>query len=125
MSAHSRRGDEIQVRERLQDLILRERVVTAYQPIMDLEDRTVERWGTGGWNDDGKNTTIWPDFTWRFRHRTRRFDTRAYVMRRPADVSAPASPANDMQQQLGAIWQEVLGLAEKDTVNTEYGLGYE
>ena len=41
VAAHSRRGDEIQVRERLQDLILRERVVTAYQPIMDLEDRTV------------------------------------------------------------------------------------
>jgi EAL domain-containing protein (putative c-di-GMP-specific phosphodiesterase class I) len=41
LAAHSRRGEEILVRERLQDLILRERVVTAYQPIMDLEDRTV------------------------------------------------------------------------------------
>jgi EAL domain-containing protein (putative c-di-GMP-specific phosphodiesterase class I) len=40
-AAHSRRSDEILVRERLQDLILRERMVTAYQPIMDLEDRTV------------------------------------------------------------------------------------
>jgi EAL domain-containing protein (putative c-di-GMP-specific phosphodiesterase class I) len=40
-AAHSRRSDEILVRERLQDLILRERMVTAYQPIMDLADRTV------------------------------------------------------------------------------------
>jgi EAL domain-containing protein (putative c-di-GMP-specific phosphodiesterase class I) len=40
-AAHARRSEEILVRERLQDLILRERMVTAYQPIMDLEDRTV------------------------------------------------------------------------------------
>jgi EAL domain-containing protein (putative c-di-GMP-specific phosphodiesterase class I) len=38
---HSRRADQIQVRERLQDIILRERVVTAYQPIMRLKERTV------------------------------------------------------------------------------------
>jgi len=40
-AAHSRRAESLLVRERLQDLILRDRVVTAYQPIMDLEDRTV------------------------------------------------------------------------------------
>jgi EAL domain-containing protein (putative c-di-GMP-specific phosphodiesterase class I) len=41
LAAHSRRADQLQVRERLQDIILRERVVTAYQAIMDIEDRTV------------------------------------------------------------------------------------
>jgi EAL domain-containing protein (putative c-di-GMP-specific phosphodiesterase class I) len=41
LAAHSRRGEEIQVRERLQDLILRERIITAYQPILELKDRTV------------------------------------------------------------------------------------
>jgi EAL domain-containing protein (putative c-di-GMP-specific phosphodiesterase class I) len=40
-AAHARRADQIQVRERLQDLILRERVLTAYQPILELKDRTV------------------------------------------------------------------------------------
>ena len=40
-AAHSRRGDQILVRERLQDIILRERVITAYQPIMKLKERTV------------------------------------------------------------------------------------
>ena len=40
-AAHSRRADQIQVRERLQDLILRERVITAFQPIMRLKARTV------------------------------------------------------------------------------------
>jgi EAL domain-containing protein (putative c-di-GMP-specific phosphodiesterase class I) len=36
-----RRSDELGVRERLQDLIVRERVVTAYQPILKLADRSV------------------------------------------------------------------------------------
>jgi cation diffusion facilitator CzcD-associated flavoprotein CzcO len=42
-------------------------------------------WNSGGcssWYIDanGKNTTIWPDFTWRFRHQTRRFDAAAYEL---------------------------------------------
>ena len=45
--------------------------------------RTV--WNTGGcasWYLDarGRNTTLWPDFTWRFGRRTRRFDARAYEL---------------------------------------------
>ena len=35
------RREELQMRERLLDIILRERIVTAYQPIMDLKTRTV------------------------------------------------------------------------------------
>jgi cation diffusion facilitator CzcD-associated flavoprotein CzcO len=43
--------------------------------------RTV--WSTGGcksWylSPDGRNTTLWPDFTFRFRRRTRRFDLERY-----------------------------------------------
>jgi EAL domain-containing protein (putative c-di-GMP-specific phosphodiesterase class I) len=41
MAAHARRGEQLVVREKLQDLILREKVVTAYQAIMELKDRTV------------------------------------------------------------------------------------
>jgi EAL domain-containing protein (putative c-di-GMP-specific phosphodiesterase class I) len=40
-AAHQRQADELQMRERLLDLILRERIVTAFQPIMDLQTRTV------------------------------------------------------------------------------------
>ena len=45
--------------------------------------RTV--WNSGGcssWYLDanGKNTTIWPDFTWRFWQQTRRFDVAAYEL---------------------------------------------
>ena len=40
VAAHERQAAHLQVRERLQDLILRERVVTAYQPIMSLRDRS-------------------------------------------------------------------------------------
>jgi EAL domain-containing protein (putative c-di-GMP-specific phosphodiesterase class I) len=40
-AAHQREGDFLMVRERLLDLLLRERIVTAYQPIMDLRTRTV------------------------------------------------------------------------------------
>jgi len=52
--------------------------------------RTV--WNAGGcasWYLDsrGRNTTLWPDFTWRFRRRTRRFDAAAYELR---DRVAPA-----------------------------------
>src|SRR4029453_8557028 len=40
-AASARRGEGLVGREKLQDLILRERVVTAYQAIMELKDRTV------------------------------------------------------------------------------------
>ena len=50
-------------------------------------------WNSGGcssWYIDanGLNTTIWPDFTWRFRRLTRRFDVAAYE---PEPVRAPVA----------------------------------
>jgi EAL domain-containing protein (putative c-di-GMP-specific phosphodiesterase class I) len=41
LASHQREGDYLMVRERLIDLLLRERIITAYQPIMDLRTRTV------------------------------------------------------------------------------------
>ena len=40
-AAHERRSDKLMIRERLQDIIIRQRVTTAYQPILLLQDRTV------------------------------------------------------------------------------------
>jgi cation diffusion facilitator CzcD-associated flavoprotein CzcO len=50
-------------------------------------------WNTGGcssWYLDanGRNSTIWPDFTWRFWQQTRRFDEPAYELR---SVSGPGA----------------------------------
>ena len=53
-------------------------------------------WNTGGcasWylDENGRNTTLWPDFTWRFWRRTRRFDPAPYVLAPArAAVHAPA-----------------------------------
>jgi cation diffusion facilitator CzcD-associated flavoprotein CzcO len=58
--------------------------------------RTV--WNAGGcasWYIDanGRNSTLWPDFTWRYRQRTARFDLSDYVAesRRAAATGVPAA----------------------------------
>ncbi len=43
-------------------------------------------WNTGGcqsWymDDKGRNPTLWPDFTFRFLQKTRRFDAESYAYR--------------------------------------------
>jgi EAL domain-containing protein (putative c-di-GMP-specific phosphodiesterase class I) len=40
-AAHQRRAEELSVLERLQDILLRERVATAYQPILRLQEGTI------------------------------------------------------------------------------------
>jgi cation diffusion facilitator CzcD-associated flavoprotein CzcO len=52
-------------------------------------------WSTGGcasWYLDrnGRNTTIWPGFTWPFRRLLRQFDPEHYELRAPARAPAPA-----------------------------------
>jgi cation diffusion facilitator CzcD-associated flavoprotein CzcO len=56
-------------------------------------------WSSGGcasWYLDatGRNTVLWPDFTFRFRELTRRFDVESYVLEpareRPVPAAAPA-----------------------------------
>jgi cation diffusion facilitator CzcD-associated flavoprotein CzcO len=59
---------------------------------------TVWMSGCASWYLDaaGRNVTIWPDFTWRYRRRTRRFDALAYELRAGAaepGVGAAASTA--------------------------------
>ena len=72
-------------------LEVRRSVLQAYtDDIQRRASKTV--WNTGGcasWylDDQGRNTTIWPDYTFRFRQRTKRFDPRAY------EFAAPVTPA--------------------------------
>jgi hypothetical protein len=51
-------------------------------------------WLSGGcasWYLDrtGRNSTLWPGYTWAYRHRLRRFDPAEYLMT-PADPAARA-----------------------------------
>jgi cation diffusion facilitator CzcD-associated flavoprotein CzcO len=52
-------------------------------------------WNSGGCNswyldETGRNSTLWPGFTWPFREATRRFDPAEYVLHSPAAAGAPA-----------------------------------
>lgn len=52
-------------------------------------------WTTGGcgsWylDEQGRNTTLWPSFTWRFRRATRRFEPAEYIAHEPVTEHAPA-----------------------------------
>ena len=56
------------------------------------EDMTGTVWTTGNcasWylDEAGRNTTLWPSFTWRFRRETRRFDPAAYAFGSPATAA--------------------------------------
>ena len=86
---------EAQLRYVVQALELAERTgagsLEVRRPVLQTYTDEVQRkasktvWNTGGcasWylDDQGRNTTIWPDYTFRFRRRTRRFDARAYEL---------------------------------------------
>jgi cation diffusion facilitator CzcD-associated flavoprotein CzcO len=72
---------------------IRPEAMSAYNAkIQSMMPGTVWMSGCASWYLDahGNNTSIWPDFTFRFRHQTRRFDANAYALRRAADVARPA-----------------------------------
>jgi cyclohexanone monooxygenase len=54
-------------------------------------------WNQGGcrsWylDENGRNTSLWPGYTWTFRRRTRRFDPWAYTTRQVRQVEAGTGP---------------------------------
>lgn len=74
-----------------------EPVVAAYNAGLQARLATTV-WGSGcsSWylDDQGRNTTLWPDFTFVFRHRTRHFDLADYVTGRlPAASGGSAGVA--------------------------------
>ena len=85
--------------------VMRERdleTVEVEQATVDRYNGRLERqiqgtvWNTGcsSWylDDTGRNATQWPDWTWRFRQRTARFEPSEYLLeeRRPAPVPVAA-----------------------------------
>jgi cation diffusion facilitator CzcD-associated flavoprotein CzcO len=85
--------------------LMRERGIESVDVRPEVQDAFNERmqarmarsvWNTGGcssWYLDanGRNSTIWPDFTWRYRLKMRRFDASAYVAR-VRDTQPAAAP---------------------------------
>ena len=73
---------------------VRPEVQAAYNQEVDARmERTVWSTGCASWYLDatGRNPTLWPDWTWRFRRRTRRFDPAEHVLRTPAPAPAVAA----------------------------------
>jgi cation diffusion facilitator CzcD-associated flavoprotein CzcO len=67
-------------------------VQTAYNCEIDAKlTGTVWNTGCSSWylDDTGRNPTLWPDWTWQFRRRTRRFDPAEHTLRaaRTADLA--------------------------------------
>jgi cation diffusion facilitator CzcD-associated flavoprotein CzcO len=56
---------------------------------------TVWSSGCASWyiDETGRNSTLWPDWTWRYRHRTARFDAERYRLSPVASAASPAGPA--------------------------------
>jgi len=83
----ARGATRVEVRQSAQD---------AYNAALQSKmGRTV--WNSGGcssWYLDanGMNTTIWPDFTWRYRRQTRQFDAAAYELTAPEPATARGEP---------------------------------
>ncbi len=72
---------------------VRPEVMEAFnEEVQAMMSGTVWTSGCASWYLDatGKNATLWPDYTFRFRQRTRRFDPDAYELRVPATERAAA-----------------------------------
>jgi cation diffusion facilitator CzcD-associated flavoprotein CzcO len=63
------------------------------EAIEEQLDGTVWNTGCASWylDDTGRNATLWPDWTWRFRQRTARFDRPSYELRTAASAQASES----------------------------------
>jgi cyclohexanone monooxygenase len=76
------------MREReLETVEVLESVVDDYNGELERKmEGTVWTTGCASWylDDSGRNATQWPDWTWRFRQRTARFDAADYAVRAPS-----------------------------------------
>ncbi len=80
--------------QRIAAFEVRPEAMAAYNDAIQARmQRTVWMTGCSSWylDADGRNATLWPDYTFRFRHRTRRFETRPYALRHAAGVPATAA----------------------------------
>jgi hypothetical protein len=71
---HERGADVVEVRPEVE--------ARFHAEVQRRMKRTVWNTGCTSWYQDakGNNPTLWPDWTWRFRQRTARFDPKEYVL---------------------------------------------
>jgi cation diffusion facilitator CzcD-associated flavoprotein CzcO len=71
--------------------VRREAVESYNEAIEEQLDGTVWNTGCASWylDDTGRNATLWPDWTWRFRQRTARFDAGNYELVGSRDEHSP------------------------------------
>jgi len=78
---------------RAQTIEVRPEVQERYNAVLERKlERTVWNTGCASWYLDrtGRNSTAWPDWTWRFRRRVARLDPAEYLLDAPARVPVPA-----------------------------------
>jgi cation diffusion facilitator CzcD-associated flavoprotein CzcO len=83
-------------REGADQVEVRRDVVQRFNSAIDKQlDSTVWNTGCASWylDDTGRNATLWPDWTWRFRQRTARFDAASYDFVRLPDRDRELVPA--------------------------------
>jgi cation diffusion facilitator CzcD-associated flavoprotein CzcO len=83
-------------REQALAVEVRGEVAAGYNEAIDQElSTTVWNTGCSSWylDDTGRNATLWPDWTWRFRQRTARFDAANYELTQAPAREREAVPA--------------------------------
>jgi cation diffusion facilitator CzcD-associated flavoprotein CzcO len=91
-------ADALRVMERRGAAVaeVRPEAQAAYNRELDAKlEHTVWNTGCASWYIDasGRNATLWPDWTWRFRRRSRRFDPADHTLRAGAPDERVAVPA--------------------------------
>jgi cyclohexanone monooxygenase len=87
---------ELMADRRVASIEVREQPLDAFNDqVQHKLKRTV--WNSGGcssWylDSQGRNVTLWPDFTWRYRLALRRFDAENYRLLRSRQVEGLAPP---------------------------------
>jgi hypothetical protein len=83
-------------REGADQVEVRRDAVERFNDAIDEQlDGTVWNTGCASWylDDTGRNATLWPDWTWRFRQRTARFDAASYELARRPERDRESMPA--------------------------------
>jgi cation diffusion facilitator CzcD-associated flavoprotein CzcO len=79
-------------RQGMSTVEVREEAVDRYNAALERRHKgTVWTSGCSSWylDDTGRNATLWPDWTWRYRQRTARFDPAEYRLSAPRAQPAP------------------------------------
>jgi hypothetical protein len=86
---------ETMARRNLQSVEVRAEAQDAYNANLQRQmGHTVWTSGCSSWYLDanGKNAALWPDFTFIFRRKTRRFDSENYILTHRDSFSAASAP---------------------------------